>query len=570
MQSGKALVRIFEKAGVDYIFSSPGTEWPPVWEALADLNAQEVERPKYINCRHEALAVTMAAGYTKVTSQPQAVLLHATAGPLNAAMALRSAYHERVPMVVCCGEVAAYGEDKRLPDPGGQWLHDLTDLGGPADMLRRCVKWSDRISSAAILASAAERAIQIAQEPPAGPVLLGIPFELMMEEVEMAEQTRANTVARAVDLDQESLQRALLHLMSAKRPVIVTEHSGKDPKAVDWLVQLSELLAIPVMESYRPAFLNFPRTHPLYLSYDPKYIQTSDLVVAVGAISPWYPASLEPKAATVIMIAEEFPNTRLPFWGYNVDLALIAPPGPTLQTLVKGIMASKELSANRPLYTERFSQIQKQHELEEKTLRNQAEEHSKDTPIDPRWLCHVINESIPSDAIIVEETTVHRTLIQNMVRCREPMSHFGRVTGGLGVGLGCALGVKLARKSQPVFALLGDGAFHYNPGAACLGLSQEYGLPIIVILFNNGRYLSMERSLLRYFPEGAAKRTGVHYGAPIIPSPDYQLLAHAYGGYGVRVENPNAIGPAIDEALRQSAGGKLSLVDVVLSDYTPR
>lgn len=473
-------------------------------------------------------------------------------------------------MVVCCGEVAAYGEDKRLPDPGGQWLHDLTDLGGPADMLRRCVKWSDRISSAAILASAAERAVQIAQEPPAGPVLLGIPFEVMMEEAQIAEQTRANTVARAADLNQESIQKALSHLMSAKRPVIVTEHSGEDPKAVDWLVQLSELLAIPVMESYRPAFLNFPRTHPLYLSYDPKYIQTSDLVVIVGAITPWYPAHLEPKAATLIMIAEEFPNARLPFWGYNVDLALIARPGPTLQTLVKGIIASKEFSANRPLHMERFSRIQKQHELEEKALRNQAEEHSKDVPIDPRWLCHVVNESIPSDAILVEETTVHRTLIQNIVRRREPMSYFGRVTGGLGVGLGCALGVKLARKSQPVFALLGDGAFHYNPVAACLGLCQEYGLPIIVILFNNGRYLSMERSLLRYFPEGAAKKTGIHFGAPIHPSPDYQLLARAYGGYGVRVEHPNDIRTAIDQALKHSAQGRLSLLDIVLNDYTPR
>ncbi len=65
MQSGKALVKIFEKAGIDYIFSSPGSEWPPVWEALADLNAQGAEKPRYINCRHEALAVTMAAGYTK-------------------------------------------------------------------------------------------------------------------------------------------------------------------------------------------------------------------------------------------------------------------------------------------------------------------------------------------------------------------------------------------------------------------------------------------------------------------------------------------------------------------------
>ena len=101
MHGGKALVEIFSRTGVDYVFSSPGTEWPPVWEAFAELQQRGVDRPRYINCRHEALAVAIASGYTKITGKPQAVLLHATAGPLNAAMFLRAAYQERVPMVIC-------------------------------------------------------------------------------------------------------------------------------------------------------------------------------------------------------------------------------------------------------------------------------------------------------------------------------------------------------------------------------------------------------------------------------------------------------------------------------------
>src|SRR5207253_1920703 len=86
---------------------------------------------RYINCRHEALAVAMASGYTKVTGNPQAVLLHATAGPLNAAMFLRAAYQERVPMVICAGESSAFGEESRLPDPGNQWVHDLPTSADP-------------------------------------------------------------------------------------------------------------------------------------------------------------------------------------------------------------------------------------------------------------------------------------------------------------------------------------------------------------------------------------------------------------------------------------------------------
>ena len=126
------------------------------------------------------------------------------------------------------------------------------------------------------------------------------------------------------------------------------------------------------------------------------------------------------------------------------------------------------------------------------------------------------------------------------------------------------------KKERPVFALLGDGAFHYNPVAASLGLSQEYNLPIIIVLFNNQRYLAMERSLLKYFPEGAAKRTGLHYGAPISPNPDYRLFAQVYGGNGVKVVDPQGVQPAIEEALVSAARGRLALVDVVLNDYTPR
>ncbi len=571
MHGGQALVTVFERAGIDYIFCSPGTEWPPVWEAMAELKERGVDRPKYINCRHEALAVGMAAAYTKVTGKPQAVLLHATVGPLNAAMFLRAAYQERVPMVVCAGESAAYGEYQQLPDPGGQWLHDLSDLGGSADLLRRCVKWSDRITSPAILVPTVQRAIQIAQEPPAGPVLLGVPFEWMLGDVELSNDVRSNVVARPVDLDEKAIQKAVGLLLDAKNPLVVTEYLGRDVQAVDRLVELCELLAIPVMESHRPAFLNFPRTHPLYLRYDRGDVESADLTLIAEAISPWYPASKGPKPGTkVLLIAEEFPNSRLPFWGYNVDLALVGPPAAALEKLVEGVRRSKQLAANRSLYEERLARIRERHERQKNTLREEAEKHSHDVPIDPRWLCHVLNERLPADGVIVEETTVYRTLIQAMIRRNMPMSYIARITGGLGVGLGYALGAKLALKDRPVFALLGDGAFHYNPVAACLGLSQEYDLPIIIVLFNNQRYLSMERSLLKYFPEGAAKKTGLHYGAPIGPNPDYRFFAQVYGGYGIRVENPRDLQPAIAQALEHAARGRLALVDVVLSDYIPR
>ena len=570
MHGGQAMLKAIERSGVEFILSSPGSEWPPVWEALAEAAARGAKNPKYINCRHEAVAVAMAAGYTKVTHRPQVVMLHATAGPLNAAMTLRAALHERTPMVILSGEIAAYGENTKVADPGGQWLHDLTDLGGSPDLLRGCVKWADRISSAELLGPTIERAVRIAMEPPAGPVLIGIPFECMMEQVNDLDHGKANEVVRAHTVDDASIDKALNLIAAAKNPIALTEHVGGEPRAVERFVQLCELFAIPVMETYRPAFMNFPRTHPLYLHHDAKQVEAADLILMVDAVTPWYPASKTPRNAKVISIADEFPNSRLPFWGYNVDLALVAPPVSTLGQLVKKAKASEQVAANRASYEARLARTRAQHDSYFSKQKEDAEKHAGDTPIDPRWAVHALGQALPANAVISEETTVYRSLIQEAIGREQTQSYFARVTGGLGVGLSYALGVKLAMPDRPVFALIGDGAFHYNAVPSCLGVAEEYRLPIHCVVFNNGRYLSMETSLIKYFPDGAAKQTGVHFGAEIGPRPDYQQYAKAHGGYGYRVNQPSELKPAIDQALKHEADGKLTVIDLVLSDFNPR
>ena len=570
MRGGQAMLKVMQRSGIDYILSSPGSEWPPVWEDLAEQTAQGIKKPGYVNCRHEAVAVAMAAGYTKVTGRPQVVMLHATAGPLNAAMTLRAALQERTPMVIISGEIAAYGENTNVADPGGQWLHDLTDLGGSPDLLRGCVKWADRVMAAELLAPTVERAVHIALEPPAGPVLIGIPFECMMEEVTLSDHGRADEVVRPVAVDEAAIDKALGWLANAKNPIAVTEHAGGDPRAVERLVELCELLAIPVMETYRPAFVNFPRTHPLYQHHDAKAVEAADLVLMVEAVTPWYPASKAPKNAKVISIAEEFPNSRLPYWGYHVDLALAAPPAVTLEKLVKKARSSEQVAANRAQYEQRLARAREQHESYFGKLKDEARKHAGATPIDPRWLCHELGEALPADAVISEETTVYRSLIQEAIPRAQPQTYFARITGGLGVGLSYALGVKLAMPERPVFALIGDGAFHYNAVPSCLGVAEEYGLPIHIVVFNNGRYLSMETSLIKYFPDGAAKKTGVHYGAEIGPRPDYRHYGKAHGGYGYRVTQPGEIKGAVAQALKHETERKLTVIDVVLSDFNPR
>src|ERR687896_2207988 len=136
LTGAQSMLRVLARMGVEKIFASPGSEWSPVWEALAEPGVEGM--PQYLSTRHEEIAVGMASGYAKSTGKLPAVMIHTTVGSLHASMALRGALHENVPMVVLAGESIAFGETPG-PDLGAHWLSQLADIGGPARLVERCV-----------------------------------------------------------------------------------------------------------------------------------------------------------------------------------------------------------------------------------------------------------------------------------------------------------------------------------------------------------------------------------------------------------------------------------------------
>ena len=120
LDGGEAILEAFRKLRIDYIMSSPGSEWSPVWEALARQKLDNTPGPTFIESWHETLAVNMATGYTLITGRPQAVLLHAGVGMLQGSMGVHGALQNEVPMVVMSGESQTLGEDPDL-DIEQQW-----------------------------------------------------------------------------------------------------------------------------------------------------------------------------------------------------------------------------------------------------------------------------------------------------------------------------------------------------------------------------------------------------------------------------------------------------------------
>src|SRR5258707_12889710 len=115
LPGAEALLRTLSRMGVEKIFASPGSDWAPLWEALAKLSYRE-DIPQYLSSRHEETAIAMASGYTKATGKLSAVVVHTTVGALHATMAIRPAPPRRGPMVVLAGGSVSFGRRPRVRD----------------------------------------------------------------------------------------------------------------------------------------------------------------------------------------------------------------------------------------------------------------------------------------------------------------------------------------------------------------------------------------------------------------------------------------------------------------------
>ena len=560
LTGAQTLLRVLGGMGVERIFASPGSEWSPLWEALAEPQGEGL--PLYLSTRHEEVAVGMASGYAKATGKLPAVMIHTTVGALHASMALRGALHEQVPMVVFTGESIGFGEEEG-PDVGAQWIAHLADIGGPARLVERCVKWSFGVNTKAILPATIQRACQIATAAPRGPVFVSVPMEFLFDKM-TKNPPSDNGNAPAPTADAKGLEELAGMLTAAKNPIVIAEDAGRSPRIVERVVDLAELLGAPVVESRSTGYMNFPRNHPLHAGYEPQeYIHDADVIFLLGALAPWHPASKGPRPEAKVAVLDENPlRAELPYWGFRVDLCLTGEILSSLEKLLE--ILRKRISKGEPERTRRAEMWKSRFEERKRKWTEEALALKSKKPIDTRWVTHELNQVLPADAMVVEETISHRLAVHRYLDRLKPGSFFAGCIGGLGTGLATALGVKAAAPKRPVICLIGDGSFNYDPALAALGVCQEHKLPILIVVFNNFGYLSQQSGIPKYFPGGWAVRNKNFIGISITPSPDYAAIARAFEGYGEKVEEPGEVRPAIERGLKALAAGQVALIDIRL------
>ncbi|MGE0628821.1 MAG: thiamine pyrophosphate-binding protein [Hyphomicrobiaceae bacterium] len=558
---GEAIMEAFRNLRVDYIMSSPGSEWSPVWEAMARQTVEKNHGPQFLDCWHENVAVDMAMGYTAMTGRMQAVLVHAGVGLMQGSMAMLSARQAEIPMLVLSGESVSYGDQPGLAIEA-QWYGGVS-VGGADRFVGPVVKHASQVTHPDTLYQSLVRGGELAQRPQQGPVYLDVSLEAMLHEWRRPDNLREIPGApklQPVDGDVKAVGRLLA---AASNPAIAVEVAGRDPDAFRALVELAEQWAIPVVGlRSQVTYAPFPQGHDLWQGWaNLGVLQQSDLILLVGGRTPWQPPSKRPGKGPVVSIGDNPIKHHLAYQVLAADQYLEGDMTLALRALVKAAKPGKSDAAR---IKERRQMWARQHAAMAEEMAAVATRERNEKGISPIALASVAGETLPADTIYVDETITHMPMMRGYLPLETPQSFF-RVTGGaLGQGIASALGVKLAARDRPVVLFVGDGSFLYNPIIQALGASKEYDLPITIVVCNNQRYEAMRKGHVFHYPDGVSDTTKVHYGVNIV-GPEYQDLAGHFGFHGAKVESVEAIAPALNAAMAANKDGRTSILNVMLT-----
>ena len=561
---GEAILEAFRNLDVDYVISSPGSEWPSFWEAMARQKHSGMAGPTYLNCAHETIAVTIAAAYTNITGRMQAVLLHAGAGLLQGSMAVGAARAMETPMLVMSGEALGYGEAGF--DPGSQWYRNLSVVGGPQRLLEPVVKWAQGNPAPETLYQTIVRAGEMAQRTPKGPTYVCVAMETMLHEWARPDELRKVPPAPKSQPQAADIDKVAALLAQAKCPVISVENAGPDREAFDALVELADLMAIPVVEGAGAFFANFPKSHDLYLGTNiNELLNEIDVALLIESRAPWYPPSNAPKNArknaAIVAVSENPLKTHMVYQTMEAGHYLEGNVALTLRQLTQAL---RKLDRDADMLAQRRVRWQAAHRKWHDGLRAAEEKAVTAAAITVPLVAKVLREVMPADTIYVDETIVHAGAIREHTMWDEPLGFF-RAPSGLGQGLGYALGVKLAAPKRPVVMTIGDGTFMYNPVVPAISFADDYAMPLLILVFNNSKYASMQYFHDKFYPVGTSIATKDYYGVNI-KGPSYEEAAAMVGGYAKRVEHPAELKGALQAALASIKAGKTAILNLIMPD----
>jgi acetolactate synthase-1/2/3 large subunit len=528
--AGELFLSALAAHGVDYFFANPGTDFPPVIEAFERAKRTNMPVPQPILVPHENLAVAMAHGVYLMTGRPQAVMVHVNVGTANTINNLANLSRERAPFLLAAGrspitESGQFGTRMRQI----HWGQEMFDQAG---MVREMVKWDYELRVPSQVGDVVVRAMEVAMTSPRGPVYLTLPREPLAASLDgPIEPVRPRAVAAPPHPDPKSVETLARWLASSERPLLVTATSGRDAAAVVSLAAFAERWAIPVV-SFNPRYMNLPNSHAMHVGHDHgAHLAEADLVVVLECEVPWYPVDhrLAPNCK-VASIGEDPAFVRYPMRSFPSDLTIAAGAVAAIPAL-DAALAKMNPDAGR--ISARRGRVSEQSGARRAKAVKAAEAIGETITVPYASRC--VADAVGDDAIIFNEYPLS---LEHCPR-EKPGTYFGTSTaGGLGWGLGAALGAKLAAPDRLVVATLGDGTYMFTNPTVSHWVGDKHKLPVLTVIFNNSRYGAVRRATLSMFKDGVAGEDDGRFLADLDPSPPYDDVMRAHGGFGARVEKP--------------------------------
>lgn len=541
---GQILVDQLALNGVARIFTVPGESFLPALDALHD-SAIDV-----IVCRHEGGAAMMAEATGRLalagvgsggTGAGFGVAL-VTRGPglANAISGLHAAMQASTPMLLLVG----------LPASGLSGREAFQEMA-VEPLSGSVVKWAATVGDPARIPEFVNRAIVTAGSGRSGPVILGLPEDVLARSADVANAARARIATPGPTW--ADLERLAAELERAEWPLVVAGGPGWTAAARRDLARFAERLDLPVAASFRSQDVMDNRAAN-YVGHAgiamcgklAAALARADLVIAVGTrldeVTTGRYALLSPPAARQRTLVHVHPDPQTLGAGIQADVPIVAGAAAFAASL-EDVLPSVRRGA-----AQRWSTLRRDLRSAFETWQSfAASPGAVRLESVVRHLCDVL----AADAVVTSGAGNYAAFVHRAFTYKDAGTALAPVSGSMGYGLPAAIAAKLAAPERDVVCFAGDGCFQMT--AQELATAVQYGLALVVVIANNGLLGTIRAEQERRYP---GRRV-----ATSLVNPDFAALARSFGAFGERVTRDSEIPGAF---ARARAARRLAVLDIAV------
>jgi len=574
------MVDVLKTLNIKYCPANCASSYRGIHESLINYGGNRM--PEFLTCMHEESAVAMGHGYFKIAGKPLMTLCHGTVGLQHATMAIYNAWCDRVPMIVIGGNDL----DAATRPPNVPTFHSAQDINA---LVRDFTKWDDTPVSLQHFAQSMVRAYKIAMTPPYGPVMISLDAGLQQEPIQ-GHGSEKLYIPRYVPTappqgDSGAVKDAARLLADAQNPVVVADRAARTPNGIKLLVQLAEALQARVVDM--GGRMNFPKTH--YLSAGPAVVNSADVVIGMELSDFWgvvngftdngehgglgvNRAKVKPNTK-LISISSVETITKSNYQDFqrfqSVDVSMPADAEATLPALIEAVKAA--IPNDRKAAIEKRGEDARKAKADARARTLQAAAIAWDaSPISTARLSMEIWNAVKAEDWSLVSSAGNVSSWPNRLWPMEKHYHWLGASGGYGVGYGApaSVGAALGNRDLGRFSvsIQSDGDLMYAPGV--LWTAAKHKIPLLAVMHNNRGYhqelMHVQRmASFRNRDSNNANDLGPVGTSIMNPDIEYHKLAESMGWWAKGpIKDPDALGPAIKEAMAVVKSGQPALVNV--------